>query len=240
MTVDTHAIVLSVHPYSDGLSIATLYTEQCGAVAYRVPQGRSKAGNMRRLVEPLTELQISADHSPRREVQTLREVTPAVVRLSLVMHPVKRQMRFFLAELLSRFLTDRHADGDMYRFLSYSLERLEQVERGVENFHLAFLIRLLDQLGLSPHGDKPSYGEVWFDLQEMEFLAGNRGGHVLPPHEGEWVPLMMRMNYDNMHHYRFRVEQRRRLLEILLRIFQLHFMSFRELKTLQVLASLSI
>ena len=71
MLVTSKAIVLSKVPYNDRYAVANLYLREQGVVAYRLPlQGgkKSLATRLRRLVYPLSELDIVAEHKPLRSI----------------------------------------------------------------------------------------------------------------------------------------------------------------------------
>ncbi len=243
MLISTKAIVLSKTPYSDKYALANLLTNEAGFVTYRIPlEGRknSLADRLRRMVFPLSELHLIADHRETRNIQTIRDASPSPIRLSIIGHPVKRDLCFFLADVLNRILRHSSCDPNYYNFISTSLNTLEGCNKGIENFHIAFLFQLLTTSGVAPKWQEilnSFRGKEYFSLSDVSFSSSPRGVCLSPP-EATFLKQFARINYRNMHLYNLSRNDRRRIIELLLYFYRIHVAPFGELKSNEVLHQL--
>ena len=108
-------------------------------------------------------------------------------------------------------------------------------QRSFANFHLVFLLRMTRFLGIYPNLSERGTGR-YFDLETGQFTAqAPLHNHFLMPADAARLPLLMRMNYDTMHLFRFSREERQRLLAALNDYYRLHLPAFPDLKSLDVL-----
>ena len=57
----------------------------------------------------------------------------------------------------------------------------------------------------------------------------------LPPDEAQLLPMLFRMNFTNMHLFRFSRQQRWRCLEVINQYYSVHFPQFPQLRSIFVL-----
>lgn len=75
-----------------------------------------------------------------------------------------------------------------------------------------------------------------FDLREGTFCsAAPTHPDFLQDREAEMVRLLMRMDFATMRLFKFSRGERQRVLEVLMRYYQLHLPNFPEMKSLAVL-----
>lgn len=243
MLFSTRAIVLSKHAYNDRFCIAHLFTETMGMVSYRIPLAsagrKGKAQHLRRLIAPLSELQLIVDHREGRGLQEIKEAEHATIRLNLLSHPTKLSIVQFLSEVLTHILRDIPSEEPLFTYITRSLDVLEESSSGIANFHLAFLYQLLHFVGIAPSDYSYSrQSKVWFDLAEARFVEKAPLSPCIPPDEVRFLSIFMRISYDNMKAYRFSVTERRRILNYLLTYYSLHFAHIGQLSSPDVLALL--
>ncbi len=216
MMEKTRGIVLHTIKYSDKSLIAEIYTEQHGAVSFlvRIPnQRKSLVKNV--LLSPLTLLEIDFDYRERVRLQKLSEVRVGNPYMSLPYHPLKQTIALFLGEFLFHTLRDEGPNEALYAFLHNSLLWLDTAPQGFANFPITLLIRLSRFLGFWPTEE---------EAQRM-----------LSVEEQPYVPLLLRMDFSNMHLYRFTREQRSRLLYVLNLYYRQHVAGFPELRSMAIL-----
>ena len=229
-------IVLQTIRHNDRNDIVTLFTRQRGRVALLVGAGNGKTARMRRArLSPLALIETEVNFRETRDLQFIGEISSPHLWRNLYFDPVKGAMTVFMAEFLNRLLRASEADEPMWRFLLSALHSLDTLERGISNYHIAFLIRLLPFAGISPDLDSYRPGRV-FDMQDGSFAdIPPLHRHFIPAAEAAYIPLLMRMNFMNLHRFRFNVGQRRQLLQWLLRYYSLHLPVGEDLKSLEVL-----
>lgn len=245
MFLTTPALVLHRAPYSDKYGIVHCYTASKGRINFLVP-ARSGVRHHRRepaqwtMLRPLDEVELTVELKPHRELHHIRELHLQHSRLSLNDGGVKTAVSMFLAELLYRILTHTEADEPLYRYVTQCLNQIEMepLPRAAANSHLCFMLHLLPFLGVEPDVHTYNPGD-WFDMREGRY-AHSAPGHpdVLPPDEAAFLPLLMRMNMDNMGYFRFNRVQRLSILERLIRYYRLHLPPFPSLHSPDILRSL--
>lgn len=238
MYLTDQAIVLHLLPYNDTHHIAEVYTRVHGRVALLVKATRSKRAAVHStLFRPLTQLQLTW---PARGKGLLRPKA-AELRLaytSLTCQATKMAIALFLGEHLLHVLRREQPNPLLFDFVCHAFAWLDAAHEGVANFHLVFLMRLTRFLGFLPHTDDYQRGAC-FDLLAGHFtMSPPEHGQLIAASEAHHVPLLMRMSFTNMAHFRFSRQQRERCLTHLLRYYQLHIPTLPDLKSLDVVSQL--
>lgn len=122
----------------------------------------------------------------------------------------------FITELLNKTVKEESAAPTLFEFLVDALIRIDRLEKNEENAHLIFLIKLSRYLGFGP-----------------QFANEVLGGRVTD--EKTEIVLQQLLNVDFVNDVAVTKEQRKNLLELLLKFYQEHLENFGELKSVQVL-----
>ncbi|MDR0976854.1 MAG: DNA repair protein RecO [Prevotellaceae bacterium] len=245
MLQKTEGIVLHSLRYSDTALIVNLYTEQLGRLALRIPvsaphSSRSRRGAVRSvLFQPLSILEMELDVRPGATIYKIKEAKAVCPFASIPYDPVKSAITLFLAEFLYRAVREETGNRALYAYLRHSIVWLDTCRDSVANYHLVFLMRLSRFLGLTPNLDDYRTGD-YFDLQGACFTSVRPSAHpfFLHPDEAARLSLLMRMNYDTMHLFRFSRAERNRCLVIINDFYRLHLPDFPVLKSIEVLKEL--
>lgn len=236
MIEKVHGIVIDVRAHSDRHNIVTLYTRERGRVAFVSPLGKTRKGQARNArLSLLAVVEADVNFHEGKELQSLPAVTSPVVWRELYFNPVKSATVMFVAEFLNRLLRTAAPDRAMWDFIYLSLRTLDEMKSGIANFHIAFLTRLAEHAGISPHIATWRQG-FWMDMRDGVFSA-IRPNHpdYLRPAEAEYVKLLLRITYRNMHRYRLDSEARNHILNQILRYYAIHLPGVANLKSLDVL-----
>lgn len=229
-------MVLQTIRHNDRNDIVTLFTPQRGRVALLSPSGNSKAARLRRArLAPLAIIETEVNFRETRELQFLGDVSTPHPWHNIYFNPMKGAMAIFLGEFLNKLLRTTEPELPMWHFLLYAVNALDTLRRGMSNYHIAFLIRLLPFAGISPDMDTFKDGR-YFDLQAGAFSdvpAPHR--NILLPSDAKAIPMLLRMNFRNLHLFRFNVEQRRQILQWLMRYYSIHLPVSESLRSLDVL-----
>lgn len=239
MLTKTEGIVLGTFSYSDTYSITRVYTRDFGTVAYLLPKPRSRRSKVRpSLFFPLSLLRLEVEHFPLRDVQRMKEVERLVPLYSLCTDMIKVSIAFFLAEFLLSMLRESDRNEEAYTYIRQSIELLEAAEKGVANFHLAFMMGLTKHLGIYPNVE--AYDRrPYFDMLSSEFVKKTPPHpHYLKPSEGRYLRQLERMTYRNMHLFRLSRGDRNLIVDYILKYYRLHLYDFPRLKSLEVLREL--
>lgn len=229
-------IVLSIRKYSDRYSIVQVFTDKFGRIDYLLPKTQNKKSKLNSMLfTPLSVLNMEVEHLPTRDIQRLKEAERATLLYEIGCNPVKVSLAFFLSEFLSKLLHETDNNESLFLFLKQSVLTLDALERGVANFHIAFLFQLTRFVGIAPNLDNYKKG-FYFDLAGGEFVETKPiDRHHLTEHESQLLLVLSKINYRNMHLYRLSRTDRNSMIDRLLLFYRLHLYDFNTLKSLDVL-----
>lgn len=226
-------------PYNDRYSIVYMYTERFGRVTYLIARSRGKRSALSpALFMPLSVLDMEVDHKNNREFHRIREAKACFPVAELSCHPVKNVIALFLAEVLYRVVKESEPDAALFDFLYQSVYLLELTDKGIANFHLVFLLRLLHHLGIFPNTDTYAEGS-YFDLSNAVFTRSvPMHKYFLSADESRIFAGLLRISFENMHAYRFSRTERVTIVEQILQYYRLHLPEFPEIRSVAVMQSL--
>lgn len=231
----TECIVLTRTMYGEHSAIVNALSPDLGTIAFMVRGlGSRKRNKHKSQLSPLTVLEIS--YSRKREDQMLQvnEMKRAEVYHNISTDVVKGTIVMFLGEILSKSMTESHADPVKFKFLKDGLRILDNAENA-SNFHIWFLLSLAKYLGFEP--DSEGYdNNASFDLVEGAFTLTE------PPHpyftKKEISPVFkqfMEASFEQVEHFRLKADDRRQLLHDVVRYYELHLQTISDLRSLDVL-----
>lgn len=235
----TQGVVLSSTKYNDRFSIAQVFTADFGRMAYLLPISKSKKRKINpALFFPLSVVDLEVEHFPLRQIHRLKDVQRQFPLYSINVNVVKLSFAFFLSEFLSKVLQETNENKVIFSFIKNSILILEQKEKGLTNFHLAFMFNLAQFLGIAPNLDnyiKYSY----FDLIDGQFsLSRPAHTHFLNMQQGNFLHVFQRISYRNMHLFRLSQNDRNTIINYMLDYYRMHVYDFPEIKSLEVLREL--
>lgn len=234
MQVTTKAIVFSALKYGDTSLIVKAFTASDGIKSYLL-RGvlSSKKGKLKTAYfQPLTQLEIVANHKNKGTLETLKEAKVFYHYQTLYADMAKNAMTLFLAELLGNSIREEEMNEDLYQFLEASLQWLD-IHKDVTNFHLHFMLSLTRYLGFYP--DVYQIDKPYFDLLEGEFIATESLNPMLRGENIYYFKTLLGTNFDAMHTVKMKKTNRQELLKSLILYFELHLQGFRKPKSLAVL-----
>lgn len=233
-------VALRTIAHSDRHNILTAYSRELGRIAFAINAGNGKEASRRRaLLMPLSIVECIADIKPGRDIHMLFEPRNVVPLTSLRANPIKSSLAMFIAEVLSVVLHEGPADSYMFQFIEQSIMTLEAIPKGhLGNFHICFLMNLGSFLGIQPDADSYAAGMV-FDMHDGTFrITAPLHRHYLEGEAAAIVASLCRINYANMHNFRFTRQQRAQVLDTILQYYSLHHTGMNSLKSLTVLRDL--
>lgn len=237
----TRGIVIRTTDYSDTSIIAKIYTEQFGIQSYLIKGAkRKKAGIKANLFQPLSLLDLVVCKKEKKQLQTLKEARPEVPFASIPNEPAKVSILFFINEILLKCLHEEEHNPELFSFLHETIQTLDAFERNYGNLHLIFLIQLSRFLGFYPHGTFSSANSV-FDLREGKFVSKEPLHHdYLTKENSALFGKLILVNYYSMENLPLSGNERKRVLDILLRYYELHLSHFSNISSHKVLEQLFI
>ena len=236
MQQKTRGILLRSLKYGDSGMITTIYTEAFGRMSFIMQGIHAKKSSVKgNLLKQLFLLEMEVDFKPGRELQRVKEIKNISPFGFIPFGIVKSSQAIFLAEVLEKVLREEESRPDLFEFLFKSIQILDLLEDGVNNFHLLFLIQLTRFLGFAPTNNYSAENQI-FDMIAGNFVQ-------LPPahpwflksYESEILSQFIGMNYQNLSAFKPDQGSRNRWLDFILEYYGLHQGNKLNLKSLEVL-----
>lgn len=213
----TRGIVFRFTKYGDSSIIVTIFTELFGIQTYIVNGVRSKSAKGKiALYQPLTLLDLVVYYKENASIKRIKEIKCLHQYQTVSTNIRKSSLAIFMNEILNKAVKDESHTSEIFEFLLSSLVLLDHQEDNIENFHLIFLIKLSRFLGFGAHQAEEILGVRMLDQEEEIIL--NR---LLSADFTESVSMTN--------------DQRRNLLEAILRFYTLHIEALGEIRSIQIL-----
>lgn len=232
MLVKTKAIVLSTMKYQEKSLIVKCFTQSDGLKSYFVPSAFSskKSNQKTAYFQPLTILEIEANHKNKGRLEHFKEI-----RLSVPYHSVntdifKSTIVIFLSEVLHHSIREEEKNENLFSFLETALLWLDTHEE-MANFHLILLLEMTKYLGFYP--DISEIDLPFFELNEGMFSSFNAIS-CLSDQETFLFKKLIGLKLDSDQKV-FTGTERQLLLKILLDYYSVHLDGFKKPKSLDVL-----
>jgi DNA repair protein RecO (recombination protein O) len=216
-----------------------MYTEAFGRSAYLVSRSRGKKSMVTKaLFMPLASLEMEVEHLNKRDLNRIREARLCYPITELFCNPIKNVLGLFLSEVLFRVVRERESDMHLFAYLYDSIRLLELTDKGVANFHIVFLLKLLHYLGIFPNEESYTINS-YFDMMNGVFV-GSLPSHdyYLNKEESSFFVKLLKINFENMSLYSFSRQERVNVINHILDYYRLHLPEFPEIKSLSVMQSL--
>ena len=234
MLITPKAIVFGTIKYGEADLIANIFTEKKGLKKYLL-RGilKSRKGKLKvPLFQPLTQLELVANHKDRGALENMKEAKLLSTYQSLHSNIVKSSIVFFLAEMLRNSVREEEPNPQLYEFLETTLDWFD-VHGDFVNFHLLFLLKLTKYLGFYP--DDSEMDKPVFNLVEGVFQSHNTSIYCISGETLDLLKQLLGINFDALPTIRLNQTSRSAFLTLLLDYYELHLQGFRKPKSLAVL-----
>ena len=235
MIIDDEILIFHALRYSDDQLIVEGLARNYGRVSFVVRISHAPRAKVRHvIVQSMAVLEVQWEEKPRAKL--MRPIAARVSQpwSSLHTSPIKAAITLFLAEFLLQVCRHEQSGELFFDYLLHSLTWLDTAEEGFANFHLLFLMRLAQFLGIAPNTSDT--GLPFFDLMAAEFVSrAPAHAYYIYGDEARAFEQLLRMNFSTMHLFQLTRTQRNRILELILTYYRLHIPSLPELKSWEVL-----
>ena len=215
----TRGIVFRYTKFRETSIIVSIFTELFGLQSYIVNGVRSSSktsGSKIALYQPLTLLDLVVYHRESANINRIKEVKCLYPYKSIVSDVRKSTLCMFLNEVLNKTVREESHADEVFEFMYQALLALDQMETGIENFHIIFLLKLSKYLGFEPQNTHELLGHKMVDAQTEEVLK-------------EFIGC----NFDSSP--TLSLTMRRDVLECILKFYGEHIETFGEVRSVQIL-----
>jgi len=237
MLISTEAIALSSIKYSESSLIVKCFTLREGIKSYLIKgiRSRRKSSLNVGLFQPLTILEIDANHKNNGNIESLRSAKILHPYQTIPFDIYKNSIALFLSEILSKSIKEEEKNEALYFFIKNSMMWFDSSSSYI-NFHIHFIIKFLKFLGISP--DKSKINLKGFDMLSGTFTNpinkdNSRAGKAIT-HFKEFLGT----NFDRNDHTISSSMERKELLEFLIKYMQIHLEDFRRPNSLNIMYDL--
>jgi len=232
--ITTKAIVFNTIKYGDTSLIVKCFTFEDGVKSYMIKGVlKSKKGKLKTAYfQPLTQLQIVANHTNKQGLNSIREASIIHPYNTLHTSIIKQTIVLFLSEILSSIIQEEEKNEALYMYIETALVWLD-THTDVSNFHLLFLLNLSRFLGFYP--DVSDQNKEAFSLLEGSFT--DKTHDKLTIHSNELISFkkLLGINFDAINTILFNKKERQMILQVIIQYFELHLEGFKKPKSLDIL-----
>lgn len=235
-----HCVALRTIKYADSRSILSAWSVERGYISFSMPAGNSRESVRRKaLTMPLSTFEGICDIRPGRDIFFIKDIKPMKVGQAILNSPSKLAVALFLAEVFEKILRTSQRDDTLSAFVFDIISVLESAgQRATANLTLWALYRLTIPLGIEPDMNSWQPGAD-FDVHSACWRPSgllNRDRDVSDINRG--VRLLSRMTRGNLSRIALSRENRRDMLDGILRYYDIHFGKITPLTSLDVVREL--
>ena len=213
----TRGVVFRFTKYGETSIIVTLFTELFGLQSYIVNGVRSKAGkNKIALYQPLTLLDLVVYHREHANINRIKEVKCLYPYQTIPTDIKKSALAMFIIEVLNRAVKEESHAQELCEFFILSFIKLDQIIDKSENFHLIFLLKLSRLLGFGAYHVNEVMSARATSVENEQII-----GKLLNADYGDFIEMTN--------------QQRREILELMLKFYGDHIENLGEMRSIQVL-----
>ena len=224
MYKSTRAIVFHQTRYSDTSLVVKILTEEWGLGSYIIKGARTPKSKLKSsLFQPLTLLEMVADHKEKNDLNHIREARVAYQNKNIPVNIIKSSILLFLNELLYKSIQEEAINHELFGFIYDHLVLLDQTTENPANFHLLFAIHLTRYLGFFPQGDYKNEHSV-FDLTEGHFSQTDPlpAEHFISGINGYWFSKLIMLPADQFYQLTIPAQIRSLLVDKIIQYYHLH------------------
>ncbi|MFD0964560.1 DNA repair protein RecO [Pseudofulvibacter geojedonensis] len=221
MLVNTTGIVLGKIKYQEHSLIVNCYTKEYGLQSYILHHIlRKKKGKINpAYFLALSQLELKATHKKNQSIHKINDVRLLHTYTSLHTNVYKSSVALFLAEVLQSVLKEEEENSNLYNFLETSLLWYDLNEFNA-NFHILFLLKLSQHLGLYPNIKNI---DQHFFLHDANYAKINT------------LKELLGINFDTLSSIKMTAQLRQDILQEILHYFSVNLGSFKQPKSLAIL-----
>ncbi len=232
MLVKTKAIVISSLRYQEKSLIVKCFTQSDGLKSYFVQSAFSTKKSSQKIAyfQPLTILEIEANHKNKGALEHFKEIKLATAYHSITIDVIKSTIAIFVSEILHHSIHEEEKNERLFAFLETALLWLDTHDE-TANFHLILLLEITKFLGFYPDTSKIQHS--FFETKEGSFTPF-LDINCLNEHETFLFKKLIGLKFDGNQKV-FNAKERQILLKILLDYYTSHLDGFKKPKSLDVL-----
>lgn len=236
MLIKTKGIVLRTIKYGETSIICDIYTYERGLRSFIVNGVRKpKAKIHPSLFQLMSLLDLVIYDKASKSLNRIKEVKAHRFYSDIPFNVLKSSIGTFIVEVCQKSIKEKEQNIELFEFLEDWLLYLDQCKKGLSKLPLLFMIELAQVLGFRPNNN---YSEIktCFNLLEGSFEAQNLTEiHSLDIPNSKNLSALLQYQKENIDQFSLGRNERKRLLNALIKFYQCHVQNFTGLNTVKVL-----
>lgn len=232
--ITSKAIVFQTVKFQDNHLIVKCFTEIDGLKSYfvRGVLGSKKGQSKRAMFQPLSLLEIEAQHKNKGQLEYFKEVKLAYPYQTIPFDVQKSSILLFLSEVLHQSIKEtENPNPTLFQYIYTQLCWFDQTD-SFSHFHLTFLLQLTKYLGFYP--SEENLQNPYFEMIEGVFITEETLSCLTLKHTNLVKKLLE--TPAQITHKTFSNAEKKWLLHFLMEYYALHSEGFYKPKSLEILA----
>ena len=233
MLTNSEAIILGYINYSETSVILKTYTKDYGFKSFIIRGIRSKKRKKITLgqLQPLNILDIEFNDKGTK-LSYLKTIKIIESYTSINDDIIKINICLFLAEFLSKILKIDLKNEPLFEFIKQSLLWFDNSNK-VSNFHLLFILKLSDYLGIMPKYS--SEKSLYFDIENGIFTNTPMSSNYIKDRVVKDLQDILGIKFDYYNEIMTNINQRKDMLNFLISYYEYHVPGFKRPKSVDIL-----
>jgi len=239
MLTKTKGFVLNTVNYGESSIIAKIYTEQSGLQSFLIHSIRKQKTKIsKNLFQNLSFVELISAKKKNNQLQYIKEISSFYKYQTIPFEIKKSSVLLFINEILFKSIKEDSPNSDLFNFVVDSIVSLDKLKSKYSDFHLYFIIHLTKYLGVQPLNnysetkDKFSLKNGSFQENDLDFtdcLDDSQSKLLSECLEKTDFPGDYE-DYNLIEHV-----QMKKLLENMMKYYQLHIDGFKKVNSYQIL-----
>lgn len=236
MLQKTEGLVLRAIKYSETSLICDIYTREWGLRTYIINGVRRKNSRVAPgLLQPMALVDLVVYHNEDKDINRIKEIKPSYVYLRLPFDVACGAVGLFMTEVIQKTVKEPEPNTQLFDFLKDGYQYLDLTQQRITHYPIWFLVHYAAYLGLKP-SVLALTDESVFDYSVGEILAAAPDHHYyFSTHHTHLLAAFLELGVEASTELTLSPEDRRALLNDLLRYYQYHLENFGSLNSLTVL-----
>jgi DNA repair protein RecO (recombination protein O) len=184
--------------------------------------------------QPLNMFRLELYHYENRELNNLKELSLSFIPKNIPGDIYRSAITLFISELLYSVIKEEDVNRMLYGFIESSVMSLDEMNEGISNFHLWFLVAFTDYTGIGP--SPTTLKDYCFDMISGQFIQSPPSHpDYIEPRTSAILNRLLQMPADKLGELRLSGEERSELLDKILKYYNLHLPGIRQIRSLQVM-----
>ncbi len=233
-------IIVKAIKYSETSIICDAYTDELGLRTYIINGVRKKNSRVAPgLLQPMALVELVVYHNDDKDVNRIKEIKASYMYQRIPFEVPRGAIGLFMTEVVQKTLREPEPQPILFEFLKQCYCQLDQMQARVVNYPVWFLAHYASYLGLTPSIEVLTEESV-FDYSIGRILGEAPSGHhyYFSTHNTHLLAALLELDATDSAELELSNEDRRALLNDLLRYYQYHLDNFGTLNSILILQSI--